>query len=152
MKKISKNIYKFRSFIYATISLLVLLSFILMNMTNDGMNNDKNIKLYYKTYTNKWTFWSRDGLISGNKKDNIKDIRFKISCDKKCTLKYNKKNKIIKIKLDNKLSDKYIFCYRTYNKKWNNWYCKKSIRMNDFTAFEAKIIPNDVEKNDWLKK
>lgn len=152
MNKFIKNIYKFRTFTYSIICVLILVSFVLMNLTNDGMNNDKNIKLYYKTYSNKWTLWSRDGLTSGNKVNNISNIKFKIRCKNKCSIKYKYSNNKLDVKIDKKLSKKYIFCYRTYNKKWNNWICDKSSNLGKFSAFEAKIIPKNVEKSDWLRK
>ena len=147
-----KNIYKFRTLIYSFICVLIVISYTLMNLTNDGMNNDKSIKLYYKTYSNRWTFYSRDGLISGNKKNIIKNINFKIRCNKKCGINYNKKKDNIVINLDSNISKKYVFCYRKYNKKWSKWYCDNNIKLDSFTAFEAKIIPKNVEKKDWLRK
>ena len=138
------------------------------------MEQTKGIKVYYRTYTkeNGWSKWSKNGLTSGNKEDDILNIEVKVKPKKQGGVTYNvyqkewsgnteklKKQKIksVKFGLVGKMYRKYDVCYRTYNEtnKWLEWACDGEISGNktkNIKALEVKIIPKNVIKNDYLRE
>lgn len=94
---------------------------------------EKEGRVYFYTYTNKWS-----------------EQNFKVMS--------SNSNKIygLKINTSNLLHKKYDVCYRTYNKKdkWLNWTCNGEISGNKdepITALEIKIIPKGSVRFDYLK-
>ena len=153
-----------------------------LQIKTDGMKSANEATVYYRVYTkeNGWSRWSKNGITSGNKKDNILNIQIKTKSkysgittykiyNKNWSKYYDSKTeegnfkkiknsniKAIKIFNDSELRKKYQICYRTYNKtnKWLNWVCEDEISGNineNITAIEIKQIPNNVIKNEYLK-
>lgn len=172
------------NFIRNNIKLLTIISFVFIiiiigliiifaEKNNDGMSNEGILKINYRTYTNYWNKYSKNGVTSGNKKDFIKDIDIKIDKTNKGSLFYevytdkwsdqiNDYTQIgteingIKIGLSDTLYRKYDVCYRTYNNKdkWLNWTCNFTVSGNidkTITAIEIKVIPKNSIKFDYLK-
>ena len=157
--------------VFAVIFMIV---FMLKKFNTDGMEQTKGIKVYYRTYTkeNGWSKWSKNGLTSGNKEDDILNIEVKVKPKKQGGVTYNvyqkewsgnteklKKQKIksVKFGLVGKMYRKYDVCYRTYNEtnKWLEWACDGEISGNktkNIKALEVKIIPKNVIKNDYLRE
>lgn len=160
------------------IAIIIIIGIIFVtNSKNDGMENTKQISIYYKTYTDEdgWSKWSKNGLTSGNKKYAIKNIKIKVRTKDNGFVSYGVySNKKWKDDLEedsslknnyirglyfynvNTLSSKYNICYRTYNKKdkWFAWACDEEISGNineNITAVEIKIIPKNVIMYEWLK-
>ena len=107
-----KNIdLKTKKYILAVLAIIVLLLciIILFNNRSDGMENRGILNVYYRTYTkeNGWSKWSKNGLTSGNMKNDITKIEVKIK---------NKKGKV---------------GYRIYNKnKWTKEYYSRDEMKN----------------------
>lgn len=161
----------FISVIAVSIFIIALLA--ILNSKNDGMENTKQVKIYYKTYTNNgWSKWSKNGITSGNYNDSIKNIKVKVKSKTNGYIVYNiysndewienepddnqKDLKGLKLANVNTLNKKFDICYRTYNKKdkWLSWTCNGNISGNineNITALEIKIIPKNIVKYDWLK-
>ena len=157
--------------VFAVIFMIV---FMIKKFNTDGMEQTKGIKVYYRTYTkeNGWSKWSKNGLTSGNKEDDILNIEVKVKPKKQGGVTYNvyqkewsgnteklKKQKIksVKFGLVGKMYRKYDVCYRTYNEtnKWLEWACDGEISGNktkNIKALEVKIIPKNVIKNDYLRE
>lgn len=180
MKKLTR---KRKNFIYIVTFILLLFMFVLtLQIKTDGMKNANEATVYYRVYTkeNGWSRWSKNGITSGNKKNNILNIQIKTKSkysgitafkiyNKNWSKYYDSKTdegnykklkssniKAIKIFNDSELRKKYQICYRTYNKKnkWLNWVCEDEISGNkneNITAIEIKQIPNNVIKNEYLK-
>ena len=168
-----KNIKKVTIALLIILLLVICIVGIVKKVTSDGMNNKGIFRVSYRTYTNKWNSFKRNGKTSGNKKDKISDIEIKIKNTKKGNLFYsvytdswsdqfNNYSKIgkdikgIRVGLFGSLNNKYSVCYRTYNKKdkWLNWICDYGISGNideTVTAVEVKIIPKKSIKFDYLK-
>lgn len=177
MKKIieflKENIKLVTIALFVIILLAIGFIYVIKNVTSDGMNNKGIYKISYRTYTDKWSSYQKNGNTSGNTKDKINDIEIKIKNNKKGGIYYSvytddwspqifdynkvgKDIKGIKIGLTGSLYKKYSVCYRTYNKKdkWLNWTCDSSISGNEeepITAIEIKIIPKKSVKFDYLK-
>ena len=176
--KINNNKKVFRFTLFA-VSFLIVVTFglIILKSENDGMDNTGIFNVYYRTYTDKngWTKWSKNGLTSGNKKNEIKNIEVKIK-------KYDNDNIIFKTYSNNKWSDyilsgsnkknasiygisvmttndmkeKYEVCYRSYNTMngWLEWSCNDITNGNKnipMTAIEIKVIPRNSIYKDYLK-
>ena len=180
MKKLTR---KRKNFIYIVTFILLLFMFVLtLQIKTDGMKNANEATVYYRVYTkeNGWSRWSKNGITSGNKKNNILNIQIKTKSkysgitafkiyNKNWSKYYDSKTdegnykklkssniKAIKIFNDSELRKKYQICYRTHNKtnKWLNWVCEDEISGNineNITAIEIKQIPNNVIKNEYLK-
>ena len=180
MKKLTR---KRKNFIYIVTFILLLFMFVLtLQIKTDGMKNANEATVYYRVYTkeNGWSRWSKNGITSGNKKDNILNIQIKTKSKYSGITSYkiynddwskyydskteegnfkkikNSNIKAIKIFNDSELRKKYQICYRTHNKtnKWLNWVCEDEISGNineNITAIEIKQIPNNVIKNEYLK-
>ena len=156
--------------IFAVVFMIV---FMVRKFNTDGMEQTKGAKVYYRTYTkeNGWSKWSKNGLTSGNKNDDILNIEVKVKPKKQGSVTYNvyqkkwsgntkkfqdQKIKGIKFGLAGKMYRKYDICYRTYNEKndWLEWSCDGEISGNkdkNIKALEIKIIPKNVIKNDYLR-
>ena len=177
MKKNKKNKkQKINYIIIGAIFLLGLIASILIyyRFDNDGMNNKGIYNIKYRVYQNgKWSKYSKNGMIVGDKENPIQNIEIKIN-DKKGQVYYytytnawsdqiyksmkENANQIygLDMRESNVLFQKYSICYRTYNKKdkWLNWTCNGTISGNKeeaITALEIKIIPNGGVKFDYLK-
>ena len=142
-----------------------------------GVIFTKNIKVYYRTYTENggWSSWSKNGKTSGNLKADIKNIEIKVKKKNMGSVVYRitdgkelseendinasfKKQDIngLKVGLTDTLKKKYDICYRTYNKKnkWLEWTCNGEYSGNkdeNITGVEIKIIPKNSIKYDYLK-
>ncbi len=176
LKKYNKKKY----ILFITIALALIILFKVFFFRTDGMENAGILKVYYKTYTEKsgWSTWSKNGITSGNMKDNIKAFKIKLGNDdaviystyskeEKWSDNYvsdeddnvNTKNSInaIKISLFYGTNISYDLCYRTYNKKnkWLEWTCNNdgingNIKEN-ITAIQIKVIPKNIVRNEYLK-
>lgn len=166
-KNIKKIIFVLIVVIAAYISFFVLIE------KNDGMKNIGILNTYYRTYTKKngWSKWSKNGIISGNKKDSITKIQIKTRGVDKTTfdvydsIKWNsgdnlkEKSNITAVKFHNSYEflKRYQMCYRTYNNtnKWLNWNCDNGgVSGTDnkpITAIEIKSIPSNVIYYEYLK-
>lgn len=144
---------------------VVLLSFFLFSLIED-----EKVNTSYRVYTkNGWSKWSKNGKISGDKKNAISKIEIKIKNgntiivtnygDEWNELKKDNKSNIKGIKILNeyKFSKKYQTCYRTFNKKnkWLNWTCDSNVpsgnKNQNILAIEIITIPNNVVLGDYLK-
>lgn len=155
---IKKN-YKITILITVVVALIIFsIIFLVSKINSDGMSNTGILKVSYKSYSNKWESWKKNGVTSGNKIDPIKDLNIKIKKTKKGSIYYSvltdvdenfkemegwsnqlysytkidKNIKAIRIGLTSSLSKKYDVCYRTYNdtNKWLNWTCNYNISGN----------------------
>lgn len=155
---IKKN-YKITILITVVVALIIFsIIFLVSKINSDGMSNIGILKVSYKSYSNKWESWKKNGVTSGNKIDPIKDLNIKIKKTKKGSIYYSvltdvdenfkemegwsnqlysytkidKNIKAIRIGLTSSLSKKYDVCYRTYNdtNKWLNWTCNYNISGN----------------------
>lgn len=171
---------KKRKILFLIVIIIIIVSatiFFINNFNNDGMQNTKDISIYYKTYTKEdgWSKWSKNGLTSGDKTHSIKNIKIKYKTKSKGSVIYktysndnwsndlysnsNAKNndiKGLKFSTGDIIYKKYNICYRTYNKedKWLRWTCDGYVSGNinqDITAIEVKIIPKNIIKNEWLR-
>lgn len=178
MRELIKN--KKNVVVVSVVSIVVILLFVIFNVINnknDGMENTKQVSIYYKTYTknNKWSKFSKNALTSGDFKNPIQNISIKTKSRTKGYVMYSvysngkwikdldseskiKNANISAVRFFNidELNKKYDICYRTYNKKdkWLNWSCEGDINGNkneNITAIEIKIIPRNVTKYEWLK-
>lgn len=172
-----KKIQKFKNYIAigAIIILLIIASMIVINHINsDGMNNSGIYNVKYRVYqNNKWSNYSKNGMVVGDKKNPIQNIEFSIKQNKGRIYYYtytndwsnqifdvseNNINQIygLKINVTDVLYKRYMVCYRTYNNKdkWLNWSCSGDINGNSeepITAIEVKIIPKYGNLFDYLK-
>lgn len=79
------------------------------------------------------------------------------STDSYDTIKSSNNIKAVKFALYYDSSRKYNLCYRTYNKKnkWLEWNCDidgiSGNKKEDITAFQMKMIPKNIVKNEYLK-
>lgn len=172
--------YRKKYIIVLLILTFIIFDFIYLKISSDGMQNIKEVKVYYKTYSKgkKYVKWIKNGKTSGNKKDSIGNISIKIKNKTKSTgdivyrlytedgkwtkelkgesnLK-NKKINGIRINTNNELHMTYDICYRTYNEKdkWFQWACNGDNSGNakeNITAIEIKLIPRGVVKHEYLK-
>ena len=173
-KKNNKNIKNY--IIIGAIILLGLIASILIyyRFDSDGMNNKSIYNIKYRVYQNgKWSKYSKNGMIVGDKENPIQNIELKFN-EKKGQVYYytytntwsdqiykslkENANQIYGIELNTSdiLFQKYTICYRTYNKqdKWLNWSCNGVTNGNKdepITAIEIKIIPKNGVKFDYLK-
>ena len=169
-KSIKKHI------IIGAIILLGLIASMLIyfKVDSDGMKNLAIYNIQYRVYQNgKWSKYSKNGMLVGDKENPIQNIELKFN-DRKGQIYYhiytddwsdqiyqslkNDANQIFGIKMNtsNTLFQKYDICYRTYNKKdkWLNWSCNEIINGNKeepITAIEIKIIPKNSVKFDYLR-
>lgn len=180
VKKILKKYNKKSYILFAVIALALIILFKVFFFKTDGMENAGILKVYYKTYTEEsgWSKWSKNGITSGNMKDNIKALKIKLGKDdaviystyseeKKWSDDYvsdeddnvNTKNSInaIQMSLFYGTNVSYDLCYRTYNKKnkWLEWTCNNdeingNIKEN-ITAIQIKVIPKNIVKSEYLK-
>ena len=142
---------------------------------NDGMENKGVKKIAYRTYTKKngWSKWTKNGLISGDKKNKILNVQIKYPKNNISYSVYNpnrgwindltsidktKNMKITGIQFDiyRNLMYNYDICYRSHNStnKWLGWTCNGQINGNadeEIDAIQVKIIPKNVAKNDYLR-
>ena len=174
LKKLLNKVTKKQIFIMVLILLIAMLIVFLVNKFNtDGMEQTKGVNVYYRTYTKKhgWSRWSKNGVTSGNKKDDILNIQVKVKPKKKGEVTYNvfskkwsgntekiknKKIKGIKFGLAGSVNVRYRVCYRTYNdkNKWLEWSCDGITNGNikkNVKAIELKVIPKGVMKYKFLK-
>lgn len=160
----------------AIIILVIVASIMILNsLNNDGMNNSGIYNLKYRVYQNrKWSKYSKNGIVVGDKENPIQNIDFKIKENKGRVFYYtytndwskqifdtkedNISNQIYGLRIDitDTLYKKYMICYRTYNKKdkWLNWACCGETSGNSeepITAVEIKIIPRNGNPFDYLK-
>ncbi len=176
MKK-KKNNKRIKNYIIVgAIILLGLIASILIyyRFDSDGMNNKYIYNIKYRVYQNgKWSKYSKNGMIVGDKENPIQNIELKFNEKKGQVYYYTYTNtwsdQIYKSMKENAtqiyglemresdiLFQKYTICYRTYNKvdKWLNWTCNGTTSGNKeepITALEIKIIPNNGIKFDYLK-
>lgn len=163
-----KIISKHKILTFIIITLLICLFFLLPK--TDGMYQNGITDTYYRVYTKEkgWLKWAKNGMIAGDKKQEIYGIEIKkknISIpiiytytDKinKNDEKTNKKIYGVRLLASYGLIEKNTVCYRTYNKKngWLDWNCDMEFSGNinePITAFEMKVIPKNVAKQDYLK-
>ena len=177
MKSIGKK--KLILIIVTAIILVTLIVIIVNKFNNDGMENSGILNVYYRTYTKEkgWSKWSKNGITSGNKKDNILNIEVKVKKKEKGLVvyrvytinedwseeEYSIENKMkeatitgIKMGLTDTIGKKYSICYRTYNEesKWYNWACDGQASGNkekEMKAIEIKVVPINVVYRDYLK-
>lgn len=159
--------------VFAVIFMIV---FMIKKFNTDGMEQTKGVTVYYRTYTKEhgWSRWSKNGVTSGNKKDDILNIEVKVKSKTNGDISYRiynsdgkwQKNKTfgsktkteeiqgLKLTLIGTLSRKYDVLYRFYvNGKWTNWYSngynkeiKKTIK-----AIDIKLLPKDANLNKYLR-
>lgn len=160
-----------------TIVLVLIIIFIIIMVfcANDGMENKGVRNVVYRTYTkeNGWSKWTKNGLISGNKKNEILNIQIKYPKNNISYGIYNpnrgwindltsidktKNMKITGIQFDiyRDLMYNCDICYRSHNStnKWLGWTCNGQINGNadePIDAIEVKIIPKNVAKYDYLR-
>ena len=178
MKSIGKK--KLILIIVTAIILVTLIVIIVNKFNNDGMENSGILNVYYRTYTKEkgWSKWSKNGITSGNKKDNILNIEVKTKrgeqvvytvlneenysydeTDGMYNVDLSKGNYNVKgiiVDLTDSINKKYDVCYRTYNEenKWLNWSCDGQVSGNNdkvVKSIEVKIIPKNVIKYEYLK-
>lgn len=180
IKKKFKN-YNKKKYLYFLLVILILIVVIkICFFKTDGMENAGILKVYYKTYTEEsgWSGWAKNGLTSGNMKDNIKAFKIKLGnndaviystystkenwsdnyvSDEDSNFDEENNVKAIKMSLFYGTSISYDLCYRTYNKKnkWLEWTCDSdgisgNIQEN-ITAIQVKVIPRNIVKNEYLK-
>lgn len=155
--------------IFIIILSIFMLLFLLNCFTSDGMESKGIKNVYYKTYSddNGWTSWKKNGMTSGNKKGEIKNIKIKMlgeqttikiyNNNKWKTLENNEEFYGISLLNSAKLLKKYDVCYRTYNQKngWLNWICSYGEFSGNskykIKAIQVKIIPKGVVKEEYLK-
>lgn len=159
----------------AIIILVIVATMILLNsLDNDGMNNRNIYNVKYSVYQNgKWSKYSKNGMVAGDKENPIQNIDFKIKENKGRIYYYTYTNDWseqifdtkesisnqiygLKINITDTLYKRYVVCYRTYNNKdkWLNWGCNGEISGNKeepITAIEVKIIPKGSLFFDYLK-
>ena len=166
-------------FIIGLILLLVLILFVIVfKPKTDGMVNSGITNIYYRTYTkeNGWSKWTKNGLTSGNLKDNILNIQVKVDKKTKGEARYrvySEKNNWsdeygsnasilnqnitgVRFGLSETKSKTSNICYRTYNKEneWMEWSCDSEINGNkneNIKAIEIKIVPKESSLEDYLK-
>lgn len=166
-------------FITVIMFCIIFFSFIIIikkNNSNDGMENTGIKTVYYYVFSNgSWSKKSKNGITSGNKKNQIKNIDIKLGLFEKEHITYSfydgkkwndfiedekksKKYNIYGFRMSGtqKLTTRYDICYRTYNlkTKWLRWSCNyvpNGLENNPITAIEIKIIPKNVIKNSYLK-
>lgn len=178
MKKIKKLFENKLILVFLLLILAVGCFFLVKNLKTDEMENSGITKVYYRTYTKEkgWSSWSKNGITSGNLKNNILKIQVKVKNTKEGNIKYRtydinnnwskeldnnskvKDSEItgIKMALSGSLRRKADVCYRTYNddNKWMEWSCNDIINGNisqDIKGIEIKIIPKNVVLRDYLK-
>ena len=141
-------------------------------MDNTGI---KNIKYRVFIKGKGWSTWSKNGITSGNKKNDIQNIEIVVKLKNNEEMidyyLYNNQNWINELDInknlknikgirlalmEKKLSNKYNICYRTHtkNSKWLKWSCDgqtNGIINENINAIEIKIIPKNVIKRDYLK-
>ena len=172
-----KTINKYKTYIIIGIIILLMIVLSLLiykNINNDGMNNHGIYNIKYRVVQNdRWSKYSHNGMLIGDKKNPIQNLELKYN-NKKGSVYYNVYTKDwseqvfnslekntdqiygIKINISDVLYKKYTVCYRTYNKKdkWLNWTCTGTVSGNKeepITAIEIKIIPKKSVKGDYLK-
>lgn len=164
------------------IILVALFVFLLIvrKFNNDGMEQNINAKVYYRTHTNSgWSSWVKNGKTSGNKKTPINGLQIKIkssingdiiyecyyedewskqlSSNSKCVSKQSNLTGI-KMDLSDELSKSNIVFYRVHNSKygWMNWDSNFNSVGTDnkkvpINAVEIKIVPTSAYYPDFLR-
>lgn len=162
------------------IAVVIIFICIINKFKTDGMQQNENTKVFYRTYTNNgWSKWVKDGITSGDKKNAIKGLQIKIkskengnvifSCfyDKEWSKNYHsdekcesKKNDMtgLKINVSDKIYDSQTIFYRTYNEKdgWLKWETQSKsagtgIDNKPITAIEIKVVPRSAYYADFLR-
>lgn len=156
-----------------TVGLLIGILFL---SKDDGMVQTKGISIYYRTYTkeNGWSKWSKNGITSGDLKNDIQNIQVKVIKKEysQVTYKiytedwsesYTKDSKIknskmygLQLSLSDAAYKDYNIYYRTYNSKdkWLDWTFAGYTSGNkdeSIKAVEIKAVPRGVVLRDYLK-
>lgn len=182
MKKDSKKENFIKILITGLIVIAVIIIFvcIINKFKTDGMQQNTNTKVYYRTYTNNgWSKWVKDGMTSGDKKTIIKGLQIKIkskekgnvvfSCyydkewskyyysDEKCESK-GKNMTGVRINVSDKMYESQTIFYRTYNEKdgWLKWETQSKsagtgIDSKAISAIEIKVVPRSAYYADFLR-
>lgn len=183
MEKNSKKESISRKLLIGIIVVAAIIIFICIvnSFKTDGMQQNINTKVYYRTYTTEkgWSKWVKDGITSGDKKNSIKGLQIKInskdagnvvfSCyyDKEWTDYYHNNEKCesktkdmtgVKINVSDKLYDSQTIFYRTYNSKdgWLKWETQNKsagagIESKPINAIEIKVVPRSAYYADFLR-
>ena len=164
--------------IFIIITLIIIIFLFAFKDKNDGMNNAGITKISYRTYTKEkgWSKWTKNGLTSGNFKDDILNIQVKVDKKEKGDAGYriysvgnnwseeyssnaeikNQNITGVRFGLTGMLGKKSQICYRTYNdeNKWMEWSCDGIINGNsnkNIKAIEIKIMTSNSSLEDYLK-
>lgn len=181
LKKIiidSKSSNKKNLILFAIILLIAFIFIFILFLKNDGMEQAGIYNIKYKTCLNndKCSSWKKNGIISGDIKNNtyITNLSIKIKEENNLSYKiYSEKNgwssdltpldnmkgqKINGISIDiyRTYIKKYDICYRSYNKKdkWLGWSCNGEINGNkdeNMQAIQIKMIPKNIVKSEYLE-